>query len=234
LRISIEFVGGHERVLAPNELKAEEFTVRKAAGSVVELAGFLTMGLSPMWFFAAVADISGGSKIYLDALVLELIKNGLLPPDADIKTVDELLDRLEGASGQMAEMFDVPPLNGTDLRNSLRELKANAEYLPGPAHLASLFDQLQQVAKREERTLLSISALIAAGAASAGLKVGRSYVINYYQEAIDFIKDEGLESFTRRVSKPYLLVAGAHFDPNRLTYTGRLLRRLDRMKHRSK
>jgi hypothetical protein len=53
--------------------------------------------------------------------------------------------------------------------------------------------------------------------------VGQTYVFDYYQDALRFINKEGLEFYSRRVSRPYLMAASAFFDPKRLTYTERLL-----------
>jgi hypothetical protein len=148
-----------------------------------------------------------------------------LPEDADIASVEELLDTLEDTSGQMVEMVDVPPLNVMDMRISWSELKGNATDLPDAGRLASIYDDFQDAARREDRSLGSFSSIIAAGAARAGIQVGKSYLFDYYQDALQIIKKEGIEFYSRRVSKPYLMAASAFFDPKRLTYTERLLRR---------
>ena len=223
LRIAIELVGGLSGVLPADDMDAREFGLRKAAGTGVELAGFLAMGLSPIWLFAATADISGGTRTYLAALVSELQRDELLPEDADIASVEELLNTLEGTSGQMVNMVDVPPLNVEDMRNSWSELKGNARSLPDAGRLASLYDDLQVAAKQENCSIESLSSIIAVGAARAGVQVGQTYVFDYYQDALRFINKEGLEFYSRRVSRPYLMAASAFFDPKRLTYTERLL-----------
>ena len=226
LRIAIELVGGLSGVLPSDDMDIQEFSMRKAAGTGVELAGFLAMGLSPIWLFAATADITGGTRTYLGALVTELQLEGILPENADIASVEELLNTLEGTSGQMVEMVDVPPLNVGDLRTSWGELKRNATDLPDTSRLASLYDDLQLVAKREEQSLQSVSSLIALGAARAGVQVGQTHVFDYYQDALRTINKEGLPVYARRVARPYLAVAKSHFNPQRITYTERLLQRV--------
>lgn len=226
LRIAIELVGGLSGVLPSDDMDIQEFSMRKAAGTGVELAGFLVMGLSPIWLFAATADITGGTRTYLGALVAELQREGILPEDADIASVEELLNTLEGTSGQMVEMVDVPPLNVVDLRTSWGELKRNATDLPDTNRLASLFDDLQLVAKREEQSLQSVSSLIALGAARAGVQVGQTHVFDYYQDALRTINKEGLPVYAKRVSRTYLAAAKSHFNPQRITYTERLLQRM--------
>ena len=76
LRITVELVGGVDR---PNEEIAGEFepspkklVVRKSAGNVVELGSIFAFGFSPLWLLAAAADVTHGTRVYLDALVDEL------------------------------------------------------------------------------------------------------------------------------------------------------------------
>ena len=224
LRIAIEFMGGLSGIIPPDGMDSQEFTMRKAAGTGVELASILTFGLSPMWLFAAAADITGGTRTFLDSLVSELQRDGILPKNADIDSVEELLDTLEGTSGQMADIVDIPPLNINDLRTSWIELKTSAKDLPNASRLANLYNDLQQVAKQEEQSVKSISSLITAGAARAGVQVGQTYIFDYYQEALELINNEGLAFYSKRVSRPYLMAAGTFFNPKRFTHTERLLR----------
>src|ERR687891_2028354 len=84
LRITVELVGGVER---PQEEAAGEYersprklAVRKGAGNVVELGSILAFGLSPLWLLAAAADISRGTRVYLDALADELRDAGVIAP----------------------------------------------------------------------------------------------------------------------------------------------------------
>ncbi|CAA9531468.1 MAG: hypothetical protein AVDCRST_MAG05-4466, partial [uncultured Rubrobacteraceae bacterium] len=59
----------------------------------------------------------------------------------------------------------------------------------------------------------------------AGVKLGDVHVFGYYRRALRTIVEEGLLSFLRRTSAPYLVRAGSHFDPRSSTYSERLLRR---------
>ena len=228
LRIAIELVGGATGVLPPDKVTAQELAVRKAAGTGIELAGLMFVGWSPLWLFAATADLTGGARTYLQALVSELRRDGLLPEDADIASVDELLDTLEDTSGLVAESLDVPPLNVDDLRASWQGLRQHARELPDTDRLADLYAELRQVAEREGQTLRSVSSLLAAGALRAGVKTGQVHIFDYYQDALRTITREGLPVYARRVTSPYLAVARGHFDPKRATYTERLIRRLRR------
>jgi hypothetical protein len=90
-------------------------------------------------------------------LVSEFQRDGLLPTDTDITSVEELLHTLEETSGLMAETVDVPPLNLDDMRTSWQTLQQNVAELPDAGRLDSLYAQLQQVANQEGRTLQAVS-----------------------------------------------------------------------------
>lgn len=226
LRIAIELVGGAAGVLPSDEVSAQEMAVRKAAGTGIEMAGLMFVGWSPLWLFAVVADLTGGTRTYLQALVSELRRDGLLPQDADIGSVEELLDTLEGTSGHVAESLDEPPLNVDELRTSWQDLQQHAAALPDAEQLSGLYAELRQVAEQEGHTLRSVSSLIAVGAVRAGAQTGRTHVFDYYQDALGIIAREGLAAYAGRAIRPYFTVARGHFDPKRLSHTERLLRRV--------
>jgi hypothetical protein len=178
LRIAIELVGGATGVLPADEVTAQELAKRKAAGTGIEMAGLMFVGWSPLWLFAATADLTGGTGSYLRALVSELRRDGLLPEDAEFASVKELLDTLEGTSGLVAESLDVPPLNVDDMRTSWQNLRQHAAELPDADRLARLYAEPRQVAEREGRSLRSLSSLLAAGALRAGIKTGQVHIFD--------------------------------------------------------
>ena len=100
--------------------------------------------------------------------------------------------------------------------------------LSGAGRLAELYASLKQVTRQEDRSLWSVSSLLAAGAARAGIQVGQVHIFDYYDDALSTIAREGLAVYARRVTSPYLAVARGHFDRERLTYTERLVQRLRR------
>lgn len=239
LRILIELVGGVHGVLPPDDMDAKELTVRKTAGNLVELTGFLAVGWSPLWLLAIAADLTGGTRTYLRALVSELQRDGILSEETNIRSVTELLDTLERTTGLMAETVDVPPLTVGDMRLNIRDMQScwqalqhQAADLPDAGQLARIYDKLRQVAEREERSLWSISSLIGMGAVRAGVKMGQLYIFDYYLEALQTTQAEGLSAYTRRVSRPYLTESICHFDTLRLTLTERLWQRLRRQARR--
>lgn len=228
LRILIEGVGGVQGAFPAEPLTVNELVVRKAAGNAVEIASFLAVGWSPIWLLAAVSDLSGGTRVYLQALVAELEAAGALPAGRDISSFEELLAALEGTSGTLADSIDLLPTSLRDLRHAWEELGRNAAALPEADRLAALFAELQAAATREGRSLLQLSALIALGAARAGVKLGHTHIFSYYREALQGIAAEGLPAYLRRLSAPYVVGAVGQLDPTRESYTQRLLRRLPR------
>lgn len=232
LRITIELLGDVRGVYPDNPMTVQELTIRKVAGNVVEFASVLVAGWSPLWLLAGAADTIGGSKVYLRALVEELERIGLLQPDTDISTFEDLLSRLEGTSGVLSDAVDVPPLSVDDLRASWRALQSQAVDLPSPEGLASIFAGLQAAARQEGRSLLEVSTLVGLGAARAGIRLGDAYVFDYYRRALRSIAEEGLLTFLWRISSPYLERASKHFDPAAPTYTERLLGLRDRRRAR--
>jgi hypothetical protein len=172
LRIVVELVGGVSGVLLPNDVTGGELVLRKAAGTGIEFAGLLAMGWSPLWLFAVAADLTGGTRTYLRALVTELQRDGVLAADAEIASVEQLLNTLEASSGLVAETLDAPPLNVDELRGSWQELRGKKTELPDAEHLSKIYNEMQQVTEQEHTSLKEVSALIGTGALRAGIQVG--------------------------------------------------------------
>jgi hypothetical protein len=228
LRILIEGVGGVPGAFPAESLPVNELVIRKAAGNAIELASFLAVGWSPVWLLAAVSDLTGGTRVYLQALVAELEASGALPAGTQIGSFEELLAALEGTSGTLADSIDLIPTSLGDLRVAWEQLREHAAELPDAGRLAALFADLQAAATREGRSLLEISALIALGAVRAGIQLGHTHIFNYYRDTLESISAEGLARYLRRLSAPYLVGALGHLDRRRDSYTQRLLRRLSR------
>lgn len=226
LRILVEGVGGVKGVFPAEGMDVGELMLRKTAGNAVELASFLAVGWSPIWLLAAVSDLTGGTRLYLQTLVDELKASGVLPAATSIASFEELLAALEGGSGTLADTIDLIPTSLGELRSAWEQLRGHVADLPDAGRLAALFAELQAAAGREGRSLLQISALVALGAVRAGVQLGNVHIFSYYRDALGAIAAEGLPIYLRRVSAPYLVSAVAHLDQRRDSYTQRLLRRL--------
>jgi hypothetical protein len=225
LRITIELVGGVDGVFPSEQMQARELLARKTAGNVVEIASFLAVGWSPVWLLAGASDLIGGSKVYLRVLVTELKEAGVLAAEEEVASFEELLSALEGTSGVLADTVDVPPLNVAGVRASWQELRHQAADLPDARGLEEIFSELRLAARREDRSVMEISSVVALGAVRAGVRLGNAHIFDYYRGALRTIADEGLVSFLYRTSTPYLTRARSHFDPGSSTLSERLLRR---------
>jgi hypothetical protein len=228
LRIVIELFGDVEREAPAGEPDAGELLKRKTAGNVMELSSIAAFGFSPLWLLAAASDISHGSRVYLDVLVAELKRAGVLAEDAELQSIDDLLGALEGASGTTARLVDLPPLELSGLRASLSELRSSASELPTPRQLAALYTGLQRTAARERQSLLEVSSGMGLAFLLSARTVGREHLVVPYREDWKPLREEGFAAYARRVSGPYRAAMSGHFDPERETWTERAMNRMRR------
>jgi aconitate hydratase len=234
LRIAVELVGGVERpaeaVSSEHEPDPRRLAVRKGAGNVVELGSILAFGFSPLWLLAATADVTRGTRTYVEALVAELKAAGVLPSDVELDSVDDLLGALEAASGTTARFLDIPPLELDALRRSLADLREDTRDLPSPAELAAVYDALLAEAEREGRSLLEVSAGVGLAFFNAARKVGRQQLLEPYSEDLRPLREEGFAAYARRVGRPYAEAVARHLRPSTPTLTERALGRRTRRK----
>jgi aconitate hydratase len=230
LRITVELVGGVEReakeVAEEHESSPKRLAVRKAGGNVVELGSILAFGFSPLWLLAGAADVTRGTRIYLDSLVGELKAAGVLAREAEFASIDDLLAALEGASGTTARLIDIPPLEVEGLKRSLADLRDDAKSLPTPPELEAAYRGLLAEADREQRSPLEVSVGIGLAFFNSARKVGRQHVLDPYTEDLRPVRDEGFAAYARRVGVPYARAVARHFDPGAATLTERGLARL--------
>jgi hypothetical protein len=229
LRITVELVGG-VAAAAPTTTEVEpdpgRLAVRKTAGNVVELGSIAAFGFSPLWLLAAAADVTHGSRLYLDTFVSELKGAGVLRGEASLESVDELLAALEGVSGTSARLIDIPPLEVEALKQSLADLRRDASGLPTPGELAGVLDGLARTAASERRTLLEVSVGVGMAFFNSARHVGRQHVLDPYREDLRPLRREGFGGYATRVSRRYAEAVARHFDPSSPTLTERGLERL--------
>ena len=225
VRIVVEFVGGVAGEESDDDMAVKDLAVRKLAGNAVEMASVVAVGWSPLWLLAAAADVTGGTRAYLDAFVSELQSSGVLEADADVSSVDDLLAALGNTSGQMADTIDIPPLAVAEMRASLGEFRQHAEDLPDPRDLGQIFAEMNRAAAEQNRSLFTVSSLVAAGAIQAGIQLGNVHLFSFYRDSISTIRTEGVPAYLQRISQPYLKAAANHLRPSSGTHTQRLLGR---------
>jgi hypothetical protein len=230
LRILIEGVGDVEPLTPttpdPNAPAPKQLAIRKGVGNIVELGSIAAFGFSPLWLLAAAADLTHGSRVYLHALTDDLKASGVIRDDVDVSSVDDLLGILEGTSGRTARLIDIPPVELAELRVSLRELADGATDLPSQEQLGRLYDNLRRTAALEDRSLLEISQGVGMAFVTSARTISDRHVQVPYREDWKPLRDEGFAAYARRVSRPYGEAAASHFDPDRRSYTERVLNRI--------
>ena len=227
LRVTVELVGGVEQ-RDPELPDAGEVAVRKGAGNAVELGSIAAFGFSPLWLLAAASDVAHGTRTYLDALVAELKAAGVLAQETEVGSTGELLDALERGSGTAARMIDLPPLELTELRRSIAELRGSARSLPTPHELAAVFAALRTAAARERRSVLEVSQGAGLAFLLSARSVGREHLVTPYREDWRPLRNEGFAAYARRIAGPYREAVAGHLDGERPSVTERLLGRLSR------
>jgi len=226
----------------------EDFLVRRAAGNVVEIAGFVAFRASPVWVLAALSDIAGSGRELILEITAALQKEGLLEQGRTFDSVDQLLDGLERTSGRLAGTVNMPPLNVKDLREEWAQFRTDAIRIPGailpsPARLRSQWKELQDEAVAQNRSVMELSSAIAlsalrqlpedsrwlsaavrVGSRRAGEVVARGF-LDHYRTTIAEIREIGFAHYWLRELRPYLSGAARQFLPERLSSTERFLKK---------
>ena len=252
LRFLIEQVGSVEGAYAgDDESLPDNFLVRRTAGNAIELLGIVAFRASPVWALAALADVSGAGRRLIPEIAAALKAEGLIDSDADVTTVDQLLEGLEGTSGRLAETVNTPPLDVKGLRDEWDAIKREAQSLlpsslPSVASLERVWGQLKEESQRQGRSVFETSSMMAVSTARGlpegvrwlsssaivsarrtGQVVGAA-LLDYYTTTLNDIRSIGFATYAGRQMRPYLRAAASQFSPSRRTLTDRLIDRLRR------
>ena len=238
LRYLIEDFGAVRDVYTEGTPSPPNYVARKFVGNLVELAGILTLHASPVWIFALISDISDGTKNFLREFSEALKQKGLLDPDADIDTADQLLGALQTFSGKLADQIDTPPLSVEDLyqtmeyfRNESRAFRIRKNVKS--EEMQAIFVEMKDVARREKKSLFDISAAMALNTinqlersgrkAVTGLSVGQAMldrtIFQYYTRSLKDLSKRGYYRQLGYASKPYLNAMARHMAWKNMTWT---------------
>jgi hypothetical protein len=108
LRFLIEQVGQVEGAYPSDGKLSQKFLIKRMLGDGIDLAGIVAFHASPVWVFAALADLSGAGRQLVDEIATSLKNEGLLDRDTKFAGVDQILDGLERTSGQLAASVRYP------------------------------------------------------------------------------------------------------------------------------
>jgi hypothetical protein len=248
LRYLIEQVGGVDGVYPAEGSLPDDFLVRRTAGNAIEVLGVVAFRASPVWVLAALADVCGAGRQVIPEITNALKAEGLLEPDAEFGTVDELLDGLERTSSRLASAINTPPMDVAALRAEWQALRDDArtlqpDRLPSRQAVTGLWRDLTAEATRQNRSVFETSSLLALSAASAlparvrwlsastrvgakraGQIVGAA-LLDHYRQTLEEIRQAGYAPYAVRQLGPYVRAAAGQFSPKRRTLTERLLER---------
>lgn len=218
------------------------FIAKKAVGNFIDIAGLTTLHVSPLWILAIVSDAAYGTKTYLSELSSELEKQGLIDDSSTIHKVDDLFAAVQNASGKAASQFDQPPLSLSELKESFNQTRAalnevNPTLLIPESEIRRYWDDMKQLATRENISLLGVSGAVAMQAVEsirgvsqgtltglfvAGKIVNRN-IFSHYTSALTTIHRNGIWSSVKDSYGPYVEMAWGNFTSSRKSWTEQVL-----------
>jgi hypothetical protein len=237
LRFVIEQVGGVEGVYAKEDALQENFLARRTAGNAVEVLGIVAFRASPVWVLAALADVCGAGRQLIPEIADSLKEQGLLDKDAQVTSVDQMLNGLERTSARLASTVNTPPLDIAGLRQEWEEIRTEArtirlEGFPSRETVGDLWSQLKAESARQDRSVFQTSSLVAVSAVRAGVVRSGEMVgvamLDHYTRTLAEIRQTGYATFAANQFGPYVRAAVNQFSPKRRTLTERVL---DKFRH---
>ncbi len=218
------------------------FVARKTVGNFLELASLATLHLSPLTILAVFSDVAYGSQVYLEELAAELKRQGVIDENSRVHHASDLLAAVAEASRTTATAFNTPPLSVEGLKQTIDEARSAAsgirpaELLP-EADIRRMWDQMRELAQREDVNLLTLSGAVTmqtlstlgtlSRGALSGVRVTRAlvdqHIVNHYSEALTRIRTAGLYSTLSQTCEPYLTAVWKNFSPTKSTITEELL-----------
>jgi hypothetical protein len=248
LRFLIEEVGQVEGVYPTQGHLAENFLVQRTASHGIELLGILAFRASPVWVLAALADVTGAGNKLIREISQALKEEGLLQPDANFETMEQMLDGLEQTSSHLALTLNLPPVDIAGLRREWLTFRDEVRTIPpkrvpAPERLEGIWSELRRTAREQNRSVFTVSSLMAISAMShvpgnllwlsraahsAARRTGKvlgGAILDHYVESLQEISRTGFVAYWTREFRPYLRGAALQFAPHHETLTERLLHR---------
>ncbi len=224
------------------ELK-DKYVMRKTAGSILEGIGLVGIRFSPVWLLAILNDVAGGSKVYLQQLVIDMKRQGIVDEDAKYDTAYELLDGIQSSSALGVDAIDQPPVtleefgefkeqlmdqygkNNDVSRKLLRELeeiylkmvKASEvkKVSLGELNGAMTMDLMRHAAKK--------GANLTKLTAGAGARIVNENIIKSYTASLERLNRVGKRKYLIEHMTPFMKQLRRHFDSDRETLTERII-----------
>ena len=249
LRYVIEQVGGAKGVYPTEVPQEQDFLARRGVGHAIELLGIAAFRISPVWVFAALADLSGLGRRLIPEIAAALKEEGLLEKEAQFENVDQLLDSLEKTSSRLAQTINAPPIDVARLRKEWTEIRSQARGLkpldlPSVKVISSRWEELKGEAARQGRSIFETSSVMAISAVrtlpdralwlSSSTRVGAARtgrllsaaVLEDYSHTLNQLRDVGYVTYARRQLSPYLRASVDQFSRRQRSTTERVIARI--------
>jgi hypothetical protein len=249
LRYVIEQVGNAKGVYPSGVPATQDFVARRGVGHAIELLGIVAFRVSPVWVFAALADLSGLGRRLIPEIAEALKEEGLLEKEARFESVDQLLDGLEKTSSRLAQTLNAPPLDVARLREEWTELRSEARDLkpvdlPSAKDISSRWQELKDEAARQGRSAFTTSSVMAISAVRAlpqrarwlssstragATRTGKflyATILEDYSHTLSELREVGYVAYARRQLNPYLRACVDQFSRQQRSTTERIIGRV--------
>lgn len=228
------------------EEKANESTdyiYKKTAGSIIEGIGLLTFHYSPIWLLAMISDIAGGSQVYLNHLTNSLKDEGLIDPNKNFSSSENLLKHIQNLSEKSAKLIDQPPVKKDDFIALYSHL--NSLYQENPKELLDIFHQLEtlyeNIRKLSKKSNISMNTLnglftqdllesfgekaifFSKLSSKVTLEVFNTYFIKSYEETLLEIRKIGVQTYLKQHMSPFIDQMKQHFKKNKQSTTEKII-----------
>jgi hypothetical protein len=249
LRYVIEQVGSAKGVYPSEDPQTPDFLARRGMGHAIELLGIAAFRISPVWVFAALADLSGLGRRLIPEIAEALKEEGLLEKEAQFDTVDQLLDGLEKTSSRLAHTINAPPLDVARLRKEWTEIRSQARELkpvdlPSVKDISGQWEAVKHEAARQGRSTFATSSLMAISAVralpdrarwlSSSTRVGATRtgklfyatILEDYSHTLGDLREVGYVTYARRQLSPYLRACVDQFSRHQRSMTERIIEKI--------
>jgi hypothetical protein len=227
---------------ANNPASGADYVPRKIVGGALETAGLFAMHFSPLWVFAIAGDAAAGTSVFLQRLVDQLKKNGVVPPDTQVTGLADLLGVIDDTSRKSAAAIDTPPLSREELTKLADDMLASygqvftkaTNLLP---RMESIWEQMLKVADRQNVSLDTLSGILTIDVADwakkgvgAVLAFGQTgtdllgeNILDSYASTLDKVSSQGVTEYVSQRMTPFLQCAMGHFNPGKASWTESLM-----------
>jgi len=222
------------------------YVQRKAAGTVLEAVGLLAFHFSPLWVFAIVGDVSAGSKVFLERLLMHLKDQGVIPEQAVIEDLVDLVETTQAAGRVSAIAVDTPPLSRNEVVALVEDLKQAYKNVFSEVpeiinHFERLWIRMEKISKQENISLAELSGVMSIQLTNLGKKglgtilaMGKSgselfgeEILRNYKETLDHISDHGVKEYLQQFMKPFVETSLQHFQRSRESWIEQTLRKFN-------